>query len=60
MTQCKDCIYGDCHNGINRSCSEWPAIGKVYIVDDIFFCDKGLSREEAKRRLEDLESEVTT
>ncbi|MBQ8245827.1 MAG: hypothetical protein IJZ42_01725 [Lachnospiraceae bacterium] len=39
---------------MNRSCSEWPALGKAYKVTDTFFCDRGLSREEAEKIKESL------
>ena len=54
---CKNCIYGDCAGGMNRSCSEWPKLGKEYLVTDTFFCDRGLSREEAEKIKKSLNKE---
>jgi hypothetical protein len=42
---------------MNRSCSEWPALGKEYKVPDTFFCDRGLSREEAEKIKKSLSKE---
>ena len=55
LTVCRDCVYGDCRNGICYSCSEWP--GRNFITEDTFFCDKGLHREKAKEILKQIENE---
>lgn len=50
IVKCRDCIYGDCFGGKNRSCVQFPAIGTIYDVSDDFFCfTKGKSKEEWQR-----------
>lgn len=50
IVKCKDCIYGDCYGGKNRSCLQFKDIGETYIVTDDFFCfTKGKSKEEWKQ-----------
>lgn len=46
MVTCKECIYGDCFGGINRYCEIWESIGRIYIVDENFYCEKGKKRNE--------------
>ena len=47
FTTCKDCIYGDCFGGFNRSCEVFPSIGKTLITPDNFFCfTSGKSKKE--------------
>ena len=52
IVKCRDCIYGDCFGGKNRSCAQFPSIGTSYDVADDFFCfAKGKSKEEWKREI---------
>ena len=55
LVVCRNCVYGECRNGICYSCSEWP--GRTFITEDTFFCDKALSREKAKEIMEQIENE---
>ena len=58
FTTCRDCVYGYCRNGICYSCSEWE--DRIGVVDDCFFCDKALSREQARVRIQDTEKAKCT
>lgn len=52
LTKCKDCIYGDCYGGYNRSCEIFPSIGKTLITTDDFFCfTSGKSKKEWEKEV---------